>query len=334
MEYAYRYRDAYQCVLWVQANTQEILLSNFVALAGLLHLPEQTAQEQQLVVQALHHWFETHSSWLLIFDNADDLAMIQDYLPQGNQGHIVLTTRAQAMGGLARKIELDTMGPEEGAAFLLRRAGIIAQDAILDSASPADRALAREIVHAMDGLPLALDQAGAYLEETGESLSNYLALYQQQRAALLKRRGGLVLTRGGFSGKGPARRRRTEGTHKGPRIHPQPPLPLQQPPAWSVERQGWSGGGGALAGVLLARCPAITHKCRGEREGVPDGQAFCLYQWQGISGMMGAGQSREGKGGERGGWLQRSRSRGKGTPIVGSPSASRAMIIRNPDRIL
>ena len=120
--------------------------------------------------------------------------MIQDYLPQGNQGHIVLTTRAQAMGGLARKIELDTMGPEEGAALLLRRAGIIAHDALLDSASTADRALAREIVHAMDGLPLALDQAGAYLEETQESLSNYLALYQQQRAALLKRRGGLLPT--------------------------------------------------------------------------------------------------------------------------------------------
>src|SRR5215470_1487183 len=97
VEYAYRYRDAYQCMLWVQANTHEILLSNFVALAGLLHLPEQNAQEQQLVVQALHYWFETHSGWLLIFDNADDLAMIQDYLPQGNQGHIVLTTRAQAM---------------------------------------------------------------------------------------------------------------------------------------------------------------------------------------------------------------------------------------------
>ena len=56
VEYAYRYRDAYQCVLWVQANTQETLLSNFVALAGLLHLPEQNAQEQQIVVQALHHW--------------------------------------------------------------------------------------------------------------------------------------------------------------------------------------------------------------------------------------------------------------------------------------
>src|SRR6266481_6485277 len=140
------------------------------------------------------------------------------------------------------------------------------------------------------------------------------------------------LTRVGVSGKRPARRRRTEGTRKGPRIDPQPPLPLQQLPAGERREAGmeWRRRG-PLADVLLARCPAVTHTCRGEREGVPDGQAFCLYQWQGISDMMG-GRAEKGK--ERGGWLQRSRSRGKGTPIVGSPSASRAMIIRNPDRIL
>jgi len=44
----------------------------------------------------------------------------------------------------------------------------------------------------MDGLPLALDQAGAYIEETSESVSNYLTIYERQRAELLNRRGGLV----------------------------------------------------------------------------------------------------------------------------------------------
>jgi len=176
----------------VQANTSETLLANFVALARLLNLPEQDAREQQITVQALKQWLETHSGWLLIFDNADDLAPVQDYLPTGNTGHILLTTRAQAMSGLARKIELDTMSPQEGATLLLRRAGLLAPEAALESASPADRALAINIVRAMDGLPLALDQAGAYLEETNESLSTYLTLYRELRAELLKRRGGLV----------------------------------------------------------------------------------------------------------------------------------------------
>ena len=192
VEYAYRSRDSYPFVLWVQANTPETMRSNFVALAGLLNLPEKDAREQQMVVHALKRWFETHTGWLLIFDNADDLAMVRDYLPEGTKGHTLLTTRAQAMGGLARKIELDTMGPEEGAELLLRRAGIITEGATLERASTADRAAAIDIVRAMDGLPLALDQAGAYIEETNESVSNYLSIYQEQRAELLHRRGGLV----------------------------------------------------------------------------------------------------------------------------------------------
>src|SRR2546427_4687927 len=192
VEYAYRSRDSYPFVLWVQANPSETLLLNFVALARLLNLPERDAREQQMVVHALKQWFETHTNWLLIFDNADDLAMVRDYLPEGTKGHTLLTTRAQAMGGLARKIELDTMRAAEGAELLLRRAGIITEGATLERASTADRTAAIDIVRAMDGLPLALDQAGAYIEETGESVSNYLSIYQEQRAALLKRRGGLV----------------------------------------------------------------------------------------------------------------------------------------------
>jgi tetratricopeptide (TPR) repeat protein len=191
VEYAYRFRDDYQFVLWVQANAQETLLTGVVKLATQLNLPEQNEQEQQVVVHAVLQWLETHRRWLLIFDNADDLAMLQDYLPQGNQGHILVTTRAQAMAGLARKVELVTMGRNEGSVLLLRRAGLLAPGSTLENASAADRGLARDIVQELGGLPLALDQAGAYLEETGESLSNYLSLYQQQRAALLKRRGGL-----------------------------------------------------------------------------------------------------------------------------------------------
>src|SRR2546421_9714449 len=43
----------------------------------------------------------------------------------------------------------------------------------------------------MDGLPLALDQVGAYLQETGAPLSDYLGLYERRRTDLLARRGRL-----------------------------------------------------------------------------------------------------------------------------------------------
>jgi hypothetical protein len=53
--------------------------------------------------------------------------------------------------------------------------------------------MALAIAQELGGLPLALDQAGAYIEETQCSLSNYLQLYRSKRADLLKARGGLVL---------------------------------------------------------------------------------------------------------------------------------------------
>src|ERR1700694_1005635 len=84
------------------------------------------------------------------------------------------------------------MKPEEGGLFLLRWAGIIGLDALLDTAPMADRIKAIEISQVMDGLPLALDQAGAYIEETACSLTGYLKLYQKQNTVLLKRRGKLI----------------------------------------------------------------------------------------------------------------------------------------------
>ncbi len=151
-----------------------------------------------------------------------------------------------------------------------------------------------------------------------------------------------MLSRGGVSGKRPARRRSTEGylsprqgSRKGPRIHPQPPLPLQQLPAWSVERPGWSGGGGDPLQMSFSPDVPPSHTRVGERGKVSRmARRFASSNGRGSVVCWGAGQSRAEQGKERRGWLQRSRSRGKGTPIVGSPSASRAMIRRNPDRIL
>ncbi len=63
----------------------------------------------------------------------------------------------------------------------------------IEFSAPVEYAAARELVGAMDGLPLALDQVGAYIEETPSSLADYLMLYQTRRAALLGQRGIAVI---------------------------------------------------------------------------------------------------------------------------------------------
>lgn len=192
LEYAYRYHEKYEAVFWLKADTHESLLADFQALARLLNLPEQHAEEQMKSALAVLVWLKAHPRWLLIFDNADDLAMMRPFLPPPLYGHILLTTRAQSMGGLAHRIEVECMTPEVGALLLLRRASLLAPDATLEATPAQDRALALQIVEELGGLPLALDQAGAYMEESAYHLKGYLKLYQRQRTALLKRRGGLA----------------------------------------------------------------------------------------------------------------------------------------------
>ena len=54
----------------------------------------------------------------------------------------------------------------------------------VDQATQEDRATAKATVQVMDGRPLAFDQAGAYIDETGCTLSHYLTLYRTHRQAM------------------------------------------------------------------------------------------------------------------------------------------------------
>jgi tetratricopeptide (TPR) repeat protein len=192
LEYAYRYYQDYDVVLWTRADTQEALISGFVVFAILLQLPEQEERDQLKVMQAVKRWLTSHAGWLLLLDNADDLTLVRDFLPPAGRGHTLLTTRAASMGRLAHPIEVDALDDESGALLLLRLTYRLASDAALEQAEASERAIALQITQELGGLPLALDQAGAYIEETHSSLADYLQLYRSERTDLLKARGGLV----------------------------------------------------------------------------------------------------------------------------------------------
>ena len=191
VEYAYRYREQYSAVFWASAESRETLLADFVSIAGALELPSAQATDQELAVAEVKRWLEGNSGWLLILDNADELPLVQEFLPNAGKGHLILTTRARAAAGLAECIPVPDMTPEEGAWLLLRRAGVIARDAPFSDASEVDRRLALQLSKELGGLPLALDQAGAFIVETRRSLSEYAELYASEKAKLLAERGAL-----------------------------------------------------------------------------------------------------------------------------------------------
>lgn len=61
VEYAYRYCESYRAVLWARAENPDTLNASYSELAVLLNLPEQQAQEQGVIVQAVKHWFQTQN---------------------------------------------------------------------------------------------------------------------------------------------------------------------------------------------------------------------------------------------------------------------------------
>ena len=187
LEYAYRAqeRGLYTHTFWINAASEEALITSFVTIAGLLPaFAAKDETDQRTLVMAVKRWLEQcQQRWLLIFDNADDLALAHEYLPQSGNGSILLTTRANAVASIGISLEVETMSFIEGTHLLLRRAQRF------EHATDEEINEAGNIVVALDHFPLALDQAGAYIEETNCRFSDYLTLYQKHRRALLARRG-------------------------------------------------------------------------------------------------------------------------------------------------
>src|SRR5205085_10284640 len=82
--------------------------------------------------------------------------------------------------GIARPIALEVMPPQEALAFLFRRTGREDRD-------PLERTAAEQLAAELGYLPLALEQAGAYLVEHSARFQDYLASYRKQRLTVLNK---------------------------------------------------------------------------------------------------------------------------------------------------
>jgi tetratricopeptide (TPR) repeat protein/DNA-binding XRE family transcriptional regulator len=195
LEYAYRHALEYRAIGWINAETVETITTSLVHMAEPFQFSDLLQSNQQQVLTEVQHWLATHSQWLLIWDNLEDFDLLSRFLPPARQGMVLITTRRQALGALAQGLYLAPMVQEEGRLLLLRRAKVLRLDATLElvqqvaDSQPTEYAAAGELVHILGGLPLALDQAGAYIEETGCCLADYLRRYEQQSTRLLARRG-------------------------------------------------------------------------------------------------------------------------------------------------
>jgi hypothetical protein len=184
IEYAYRYFEdepVYEWVLWVNASNLT-LAASFGSIASDLALPNHATNKLDENIAAVLRWLETNDRWLLIFDNVDDPQSIKPFRPKNLKGRILLTSRIQRLEnlGVGSSIALDNLKPDEAYEFLLRRTK-------RGSTDPAEQQALETLARELGYLPLALEQAAAYILAKGVSFAAYLRSYQKRRLPLLEK---------------------------------------------------------------------------------------------------------------------------------------------------
>jgi tetratricopeptide (TPR) repeat protein len=180
VEYAHRFRDTYSRVFWVNADTELSSKSSYADIARLLDLPEWQDRDQDEAVKAAKAWLEQSSGWLLIIDNADTPEQVRPLCPRGRSGHVLITSRSPATQslGVQTPIRLTKLTPDEALAFLRMRT-----ERTLNEAS--EELSAAELALELGYLPLALEQAGAYVTANQSRFRDYLKGYRKRRLRVL-----------------------------------------------------------------------------------------------------------------------------------------------------
>ncbi len=190
LEYAHHYYNHYDAFLWINASSKDTFESGMLTIARILNLSETQEKDIKIVIAAVHRWLRQCENWLLVLDDIKDEQLLNSFIPSIERGCVLITTQLHSISGIPN-IEVKKMSDNEGALFLLRRARIIASNRGDDENLIVHYPEALQITQIMGGLPLALDQAGAFIEATSCGLSGYLTRYKKQSAELLKLRGGL-----------------------------------------------------------------------------------------------------------------------------------------------
>ncbi|WP_128694098.1 FxSxx-COOH system tetratricopeptide repeat protein [Methanoculleus taiwanensis] len=175
IEYAYRHLEDYDIIWWLRSEDPATIADDYARLAEHLYLPVEDVNNIPEIIEAVQIFLARCAGWLLIFDNAPDPDAIRQFLPATTTGHVLITSRHQDWQ-CATEFPIDTFERPESLEFIQKRTG---QD---------DESAADELARELGDLPLALEQAGAFIKETGMPIQDYLEAYRKKKLALLERR--------------------------------------------------------------------------------------------------------------------------------------------------
>jgi hypothetical protein len=182
-EYAYAHASDYDLVWWISAEEPAALPDQFAALGDRLGIDAANPDALRALV---HDELRRVAGWLLVFDNADAVPDVAPWLPPGPlpagiPGHVLITTRRGGFAGLGQVTDLDVIDLPAAVRLLRTRVPGLGQ------------ATGEQIAGQLGRLPLALEQAAAYLDQTQVPPEEYLKLLASRAADLYAR--GVVTSR-------------------------------------------------------------------------------------------------------------------------------------------
>ena len=177
-EYAHAHATDYDLVWWVAAEEPALIPDQFAALAARLGV--DPAGDPEALQALVHDRLRGVPGWLLIFDNADRAADIGPWLPTGPlppgvPGHVIVTTRRGGFAAMGPVLDLDVIGLPDAVRMLRARVPDLGQET------------GEQIAQELGRLPLALEQAAAWLDRSQMPGQEYLELLRSRAGDLYAR---------------------------------------------------------------------------------------------------------------------------------------------------
>lgn len=175
-------------VAWINAAETTTATAQYAQVAQLVRAPGVTGKDTDVEAdaRAFLSWLATTGhSWLVVLDDVTDFTASGPAWPAAARtgfGRVLATTRSRhgaASGGGRVLVPVDTFTVPEADSYLSQRL-TEAGHAVLRGLPPDRAALAK----AMDGLPLALSHAAAYMINEGLNCQAYLALFSDRTTEL------------------------------------------------------------------------------------------------------------------------------------------------------
>jgi tetratricopeptide (TPR) repeat protein len=172
----------FMAIIWIDASSPASVAQSYKIIAKNISKDRQDDVESDATISLVHNVLRGWKQWwLVVFDNYNSPKAFQSqgirhYIPSGNNGCILFTSRHADSTRLGHSIAVSGMNDSESLSLLLQRVPLNEEEKIHG----------REIASALGNLALALDQAGAYIRARNLKLKDFIPHYNKRKEVILR----------------------------------------------------------------------------------------------------------------------------------------------------